>query len=133
MHPDPVKPLAKDQAQRDSWQSIMALSDEISSLVELHDWSQLMALAEHRDVQVAAFLAQTIPIAMYTQVMLDIDALQQQHALISSELARQQQHAEEKERQLRHVREALVNSKTAVASRADVENTVSTPDQKKRH
>ena len=133
MHPDPVKPLAKDQAQRDSWQSIMALSDEISSLVELHDWSQLMALAEHRDVQVAAFLAQTIPNAMYTQVMLDIDALQQQHALISSELARQQQHAEEKERQLRHVREALVNSKTAVASSAQRENIVSTPDQKMRH
>jgi hypothetical protein len=133
MHPDPVKPLAKDQALRDSWQSIMALSAEISALVELHDWTQLMALAEHRDLQVAAFLAQTIPNAMYTQVMLDIDSLQQQHALISSELARQQQHTLERERQLRHVREELVNSKAAVESSADVENIVGTPDQKIRH
>jgi hypothetical protein len=111
MYPDPVEPNAKAQAQRDSWQEIMALSTEISALVESHSWTLLMDLADQRDVKVTAFLAQSIPGAMHTQVMLDIDQLKQQHALISSELARQQQHAQEKQHQLRHVRDKLVNAK----------------------
>lgn len=130
MDPDPVDPTAKEQAQRDSWQEIMALSTEISALVESHSWTLLMDLADQRDVKVTAFLAQSIPSAMYTQVMLDIDELTQQHALISSELARQQQHAQQKLCQLRDVRHELVNAKTGAGKGTDVANTQH-PD--KRH
>ena len=120
MDPDPVDPTAKEQALRDSWQEIMALSTEISALVESHSWTLLMDLADQRDVKVTAFLAQSIPSAMYTQVMLDIDELTQQHALISSELARQQQHAQQKLCVLRDVRHELVNAKTGAGKGTDV-------------
>jgi hypothetical protein len=122
MYPDPVEPNAKEQAQRDSWQEIMALSTQISTLVESHSWTLLIDLADQRDVKVAAFLAQSIPGAMYTQVMLDIDQLKQQHALISSELARQQQHAQAKQRQLGQVKDELVNAKAGADKGVEVAN-----------
>jgi hypothetical protein len=132
MHSAPATPLAKDRAQRDSWQAIMDLSVEISTLVEQHDWTRLIDLAEQRDLRVAAFLAQSIPVAMYTQVMLDIDQLKQQHTLISSELARQQQHTEEKERQLRRVR-AELTAKAAIESGTLVESDENVLDRTMRH
>ncbi|MFT6840794.1 MAG: hypothetical protein ACJAWK_001568, partial [Candidatus Azotimanducaceae bacterium] len=60
----------------------------------------------------------------------DIEKLKQQHTLINSELARQQQHSQEKQRQLRQVREALVTSKVATDNGVEIKNV---SDQKHRH
>ncbi|MFT4822073.1 MAG: hypothetical protein ACI9PN_002946 [Candidatus Azotimanducaceae bacterium] len=130
MEPDPVKPLTNDQTQLESWRTVMALSAEMNLQVELQNWTQLLELADQRDAMVAEFLAQSIPNAMYTRVMMDIEKLKQQHTLINSELARQQQHSQEKQRQLRQVREALVTSKVATDNGVEIKNV---SDQKHRH
>jgi|AntAceMinimDraft_12_1070368.scaffolds.fasta_scaffold140351_1 hypothetical protein len=130
MHPTPVTRLAKEQARLDSWNAIMALSTQINAQVELQNWSLLLALAEQRDHKVTAFLAQSIPNAMYTQVMLDIDHLQQQHALIKSELARHQAHSREKQRQIRNVIDELDTSKATTNKAAEIESVL---HHKNRH
>jgi hypothetical protein len=130
MEPAPVKPLTDDQTKLESWRAVMALSAEMNLQVELQNWTQLLELADQRDEMVAEFLAQSFPYAMYTRVMMDIEKLKQQHTIINRELARQQQHSQEKQRQLNQVREAIVTSKVATDNGVEIENV---PDQKHRH
>lgn len=106
------------RSQTQNWDTIMALSTAIGSALDEHNWAHLLALVEQRDALVTEFFEQQVVPQLQDCVRRDVEKLKAQHALLQTQIGRQQQHSQAKQKQLEEVRQSLLDDATGLKSSA---------------
>ncbi len=69
--------------QRQQWQIVAGLSEQISNAAIKSDWQTVLPLAEQRQVLLDRFFQQPICIPLFNTISDQLAAIQQQHAVVA--------------------------------------------------
>lgn len=93
--------------QRQQWQNVAGLSEQISNAALVNDWETLLPLAEQRQELLDNFFAEPICLPLFQTISDQLAAIQRQHEVVATQVRRAIQANEDKAQSLLTTRDAL--------------------------